>query len=445
MTAIAELLEIGNELHARCLIKEAKWQFETATSSGFGQDDMTLSPTHHYTARFFFSRTLLESKEYQRCYNYLDNHEDLDDDDLSLFLLYYARYLAGEKRRFEKESEMTGNDDGVPLNEVANQELPALESALKDLRTEDVFLQYLLAVILDEQGKDDEAAGMFINVIYQLPGFWHAWAGLLRSSSAANVAEVLGAIGITGEPSEVADHPMCSLFLLHLYHRLGALAGCDVAVELLASNAKAAYGDATCIAHIIAQHAFNEQDYARTEQLFGHIAARDPHCLDQHALLSTSLFSHDELPALTKLAHQASLTNPMSAETACVVGNYHSAARRHGQSIKSLVRAVTLDRRCGAAWVLLGHEFIATKRVALAIECYRRALRANQSDWMALKSIGHAYDLLQLSTQAIFFYTEALKVRPSDGVTRAALADAYERLGHDSEAQQHRAMTKGLH
>lgn len=57
-------------------------------------------------------------------------------------------------------------------------------------------------------------------------------------------------------------------------------------------------------------------------------------------------------------------------------------------------RALKLDKRFLAAWILMGHEFLQMKNTGGAIECYRHGVDVNPRDYRAWHGLGQTYELL---------------------------------------------------
>ncbi len=448
----AELTTLGNKLNKRCLCEEAKWCFETVVTSFPDEFSTPVSDSEPTSALYGFAKSLIECKEYRRCYHLLTNAK-AELDRPTLFLQWLSLYLAGEKQKFEKESELVAQPNMVPLEEATNDELGAVEQGLKacGVPNLDEFELYLMAKALDGQGKTDEAAAMYISAITKAPLLWHAWMGLVAVTAYTNVSKVLAALGLDDKPSLVTDHPLCSMFLVTAKARLGALLPVD-GLDAHWENINEWLGEANTVLLLKAKELYLARQYGdprgggagTVHGVFETLEERDPYLVDGQAIRSNMLHIQGNLPELTKLAHRLSVSSPMRVETACVVANYHSNAHRHGTAVRSLIRGLHLNRRDETAWTILGHELVSMKNVPLAIECYRRVLRRAPHDRVALKHIGQCYDLLQMNTHSTFFYDEALKIGPDNVGVLRTLADSHDRLGHVQVAARFRKMAEDL-
>lgn len=57
-----------------------------------------------------------------------------------------------------------------------------------------------------------------------------------------------------------------------------------------------------------------------------------------------------------------------------IVGNYYSLRNEHEKAVRYYQRAVQLHPTYGAAWTLMGHEYLEMKNSHAAIEAYRRGI-----------------------------------------------------------------------
>lgn len=57
-----------------------------------------------------------------------------------------------------------------------------------------------------------------------------------------------------------------------------------------------------------------------------------------------------------------------------VIGNYYSLRNEHEKAVRYYQRAVQLHPSYGAAWTLMGHEYLEMKNSHAAIEAYRRGI-----------------------------------------------------------------------
>ena len=113
-----------------------------------------------------------------------------------------------------------------------------------------------------------------------------------------------------------------------------------------------------------------------------------------------------------------------------VLGNYYSLRNEHEKAMKYYQRAVHLDPTYGAAWTLMGHEYLEMKNSHAAIEAYRRGVGKHQSsecksstvrliiwidinkkDYRAWHGLGQAYELLDMPQYSLNYFQRSTALR----------------------------------
>jgi anaphase-promoting complex subunit 8 len=115
-------------------------------------------------------------------------------------------------------------------------------------------------------------------------------------------------------------------------------------------------------------------------------------------------------------------------------GNYYSLRNEHEKAIRYYHRAVTLHPTYGAAWTLMGHEYLEMKNSHAAIEAYRRGIGEyelllcrgldsdvhvyalqftdiSQKDYRAWHGLGQAYELLDMPQYALHYFQRSCALR----------------------------------
>lgn len=163
--------------------------------------------------------------------------------------------------------------------------------------------------------------------------------------------------------------------------------------------------------------------------MFTQILHADPHRIDWLDQYSNILFVQSNRPKLAFLAQLATATDKFRPETCCVVGNYYALKSEHEKAILYFRRALTLDRNCLSAWILMGHEYIELKNTHAAIESYRRAVDINRKDDRAWYGLGQTYEILEMHLYALFYYQRAASLRPLNPKMWQAVASCYSKVG----------------
>ena len=175
-------------------------------------------------------------------------------------------------------------------------------------------------------------------------------------------------------------------------------------------------------------------DDERAEAIYSDILYKDPYRLDHLDHYSNLLYVMGLRPKLAFLAQVASATDKFRPETCCIVGNYYAMKSEHEKAVNYFRRALTLDRNCHSAWILMGHEYIELKNTHAAIESYRRAVDVNRRDYRAWNGLGLTYELLEMHLYALFYFQRAASLKPYDPKMWQAVGSSYEAIGRPTES-----------
>ena len=100
----------------------------------------------------------------------------------------------------------------------------------------------------------------------------------------------------------------------------------------------------------------------------------------------------------------------------------------HEKAVKYYQRSVQLDPTYGAAWTLMGHEYLEMKNSHAAIEAYRRGIGGlllgfmaildltaridvNKKDYRAWHGLGQAYELLDMPQYTLHYFQRSTALR----------------------------------
>ena len=175
-------------------------------------------------------------------------------------------------------------------------------------------------------------------------------------------------------------------------------------------------------------------DDERAEAVYSEILHKDPYRLDHLDHYSNILYVLELRPKLAFLAQVASAIDKFRPETCCIVGNYYAMKSEHEKAVNYFRRALTLDRNCHSAWILMGHAYIELKNTHAAIESYRRAVDVNRRDYRAWNGLGLAYELLEMHLYALFYFQRAASLKPYDPKMWQAVGSSYENIGRPLES-----------
>ncbi len=141
--------------------------------------------------------------------------------------------------------------------------------------------------------------------------------------------------------------------------------------------------------------------------------------------------------------------DPEIPEVHWALGFVHVQGRRHEQAVRSLRRAIELNRSFADAYALLGGIHTYTGEPAKAVPMLRTAMRLNpDAGYLYFQILGRAYLLDSDPEQALINLREAFARNPADLETRVLLAAALTAAGDaraaEWEAEEIRALETGF-
>ncbi|ETV90530.1 hypothetical protein, variant 1 [Aphanomyces invadans] len=373
------------------------------------------------------ARSYMDLQEYSRASHVLGQKPVSTLTDVEFFVLHYARYLAGERRKEQLSLEMKIHSGSTPKPAMN----PHLQDLLRDLadadasptKNLDAFGLYLYAVVLKQAGFDRTAVkSLYVQLLHRsvalFPWNWSAWMELATANDGLSV--------------DVKSCPwMPNLFQAHVL-----LLQCHIpqAIEIL-ERLKLTFPTNSYLHSQLARAHYELRDFDAAHTLFRQLAAADPYRMEGMDLYSDVLYVKEDKTALSELAHLVQQIDKYRPETNCVIGNYYALKGQHERAIGYFNRAITLDSDCVAAWTLIGHEYIQMKNTNAAIEVYRRALDLAPNDYRAWYGLGQAYELLDLFHYSVYYYQKASAIRPYDARMWVALGGAFEKVGQVAQAK----------
>ncbi|KAF0683179.1 Aste57867_24743 [Aphanomyces stellatus] len=371
----------------------------------------------------FLAKSYFDLQEYARASHVLAQKESLSD--VEFFVMHYARYLAGERRKEQLSLEMKANS-GSAQKPTTN---PNLKDLMRDLSDADAvgkldaFGLYLYGVVLKESRVHLTPSGtspqqIFWRSIARFPWNWSAW--LEVSNMKAPILD-----------KSVVCPWMADFFQAHV---LLIQSQVPQAIDIL-ERLKSTFPSSGYVVSQLARANYELRDFDGANDLFQQLTAADPYRMELMDLYSDVLYVREDKTALSELAHHVQAVDKYCPETNCVIGNYYALKGQHERAIAYFTRAISLDNECLAAWTLIGHEYIQMKNTNAAIEVYRRALELAQNDYRAWYGLGQAYELLDLYHYSIYYYQKAAAIRPYDARMWVALGGSFEKLGQMNQAK----------
>nr|XP_022920577.1 cell division cycle protein 16 homolog [Onthophagus taurus] len=178
-------------------------------------------------------------------------------------------------------------------------------------------------------------------------------------------------------------------------------------------------------------------DYQRCKKLTENILAVDPYhsgCLPIHI---SCLVELKESNKLFTLSHKLVEIYPDRAVGWYAVGCYYYVTGRSDCSRRNLLKATTLDKLFGPAWLAYGHSFTLDNEHDQAMVAYFKASQLMKGCHLPLLYIGLECGLTNNVPLATNFFDQAIKIAPNDPfVLQEMGVIAFQSLKYDL-AEQH--------
>ncbi|KAF8342206.1 uncharacterized protein EI90DRAFT_2903838 [Cantharellus anzutake] len=367
---------------------------------------------------FMIARAHYDAKEHERVDFLLRNCKH----PRARFLGLYCRFLVKVKpdiRNIDAHPPSPVNDD---LNDILEQ----LEGVI------DPFLIFLKGVILKGLIRKAEALECAVLSLRAYPWNWSCWTLLREVVDDYDVVAPAYLFQIDRLRPLLPKHPMTKLFILSVMIDGHAMSP-DLEEEL--DEMLQLFPESLYLKTLRARYAYSLRDYEAAVKLFGEVRELDPFRTDDVDTYSNILYTMKKQAELSQLAQHFIGVNKDRPEVSLAIGNYYSLRNEHEKAVKYYHRAVNLDPTYGAAWTLMGHEYLEMKNSHAAIEAYRRGVDINKKDYRAWHGLGQAYELLDMPQYSLHYFQRSTALRwPYDIRMWKALAKTYHSLERYAEA-----------
>ncbi|XP_022080899.1 cell division cycle protein 23 homolog isoform X1 [Acanthaster planci] len=368
---------------------------------------------------YTLAKCYFDLREYDRAAHFTDKCQSQK----VYFLHLYARYLGGEKKKYDEVADLTGP---IQYKTMKNETLKALRIELSKKYTEnklDGFCLYLYGIVLKKLELLKDAENVLVEAVRLEPYHWGAWIEL---TSLVTDKDKLNSLA-------VPDLWIKEFFLARAYLELQLN---EEALKKYTALSEAGFSKSTYIISQIAMAHHSVRDMNRAVELFGQLQKVDPYRLENMDIYSNLLYVKEMKAELSFLAHQVCEVDKYRVETCCVIGNYYSLRSQHEKAVLYFQRALKLNPHYLSAWTLMGHEYMEMKNTPAAIEAYRQAIELNKRDFRAWYCLGQTYEILRMPSYSLYYYRQAQQIRPNDSRMLVALGESYEKLEKMQEAKK---------
>ncbi|XP_006811611.1 cell division cycle protein 23 homolog [Saccoglossus kowalevskii] len=412
----SELLFTIKECSSRGLLNSVKWAAElscalsvTEPSSLPKEEDFQdfLQEFDKYT----LAKAYFDLKEYDRAAHVVKQCKSAK----AYFLHMYARYMSGEKKRYDEMPDPLGP---MEYSDIKTESLKTLRMELSQLHQHhklDGYSAYLYGAVLKKLGLFKEAREVLIEAVNKTPLHWGGW---LELSSLITDINMISSVSFP-------NHWIKEFFLAHIYLELQMHEEALLKYDFLK---EAGFHKSTYIMAQIAMATHNMRDADIAVDLFAELQEVDPYRLEHMDIYSNLLYVKEMKPELGYLAHKCCEIDKYRVETCCVIGNFYSLRSQHEKAALYFQRSLKLNPHYLAAWTLMGHEYMEMKNTSAAIQAYRQAIEVNRRDYRAWYGLGQTYEILKMPFYCLYYYKQAQKLRPNDSRMLVALGESLEKL-----------------
>jgi tetratricopeptide (TPR) repeat protein len=393
------------------------------------------------TFNFFFGQTRSDPRDHTNQHENTLSVFSCDFVDRIIFLVVFVlvvcvapAFAQRPTARRPASHSSRASDNGGPLSNAARA---ALDAAVANLQNDKLpeaersaraavaaaprsaLTHNVLGVVLDRQGRSDEALSQFNTAITLDPNFVSARNNLGRMLAArgkkveatAQFEQVLksdpahlqahynlGALyADAADYSKAADHfararaaapddPQLALAFLNVAFRANRATEAALAVDqverLYGSDVRGLF----TLASVLAQN----QQYERAAALFGRVNMAQPHTYEVLYNLGVALYNLDRNDEAAKYLAEAADINPAPAETHMRLGLIATARKDHANAVEEYRHAIERDQKNATYHYMLGREYFDVAFWEGAINEYERAIALDPKQVAYVMALGNA-------------------------------------------------------
>lgn len=154
------------------------------------------------------------------------------------------------------------------------------------------------------------------------------------------------------------------------------------------------------------------QDYQSAEEVFLLQKKLEPYTIEGMHYYSICLYQLQKQVELCSLSNFCLKKNTLAPETWIVVGNCYSLQKENEAAIKFFKRAIQLDRNCGMAHTLCGHEYFEIEDFEESERQYRYGYTVDKRNYKAWWGVGNIHLKQEKFDKALKTFTYAAQIYP---------------------------------
>lgn len=154
------------------------------------------------------------------------------------------------------------------------------------------------------------------------------------------------------------------------------------------------------------------QEYEEAEKIFLLMKRKEPHTIEGLHYYSICLWHLKKQVDLCSLSNLVLKKNALAPETWIVVGNCYSLQNENEAAIKFFKRAIQLDKQCGMAYTLCGHEYFEIEDFEQSELHYKKGYTVDRRNYKSWWGVGNIYMKQEKYDKALKNFTYAANIYP---------------------------------
>lgn len=176
------------------------------------------------------------------------------------------------------------------------------------------------------------------------------------------------------------------------------------------------------------------QNYQDAERWFRMMRIEEPYTIEGLHNYSTWLWHLKKQVELWQLSNFALKKNSLTPETWIIIGNCYALQNEHETAIRFFKRAIQLDKYCGMAYTLLGHEYFEVEDFDQSELNYKRGYTVDKRNYKSWWGVGNIYMKQEKFDQAIKYFKRAAEIHPKSSFLHTYIGMALMNSNHPKRA-----------
>lgn len=175
------------------------------------------------------------------------------------------------------------------------------------------------------------------------------------------------------------------------------------------------------------------QDYQAAESVFQTMRKLEPHTIEGLHHYSICLWHLKKQVELCSLSNYCLKKNTLTPETWIAVGNCYSLQNENEAAIRFFKRAIQLDRNCGMAFTLCGHEYFEIEDFEESERQYRKGFTVDRRNYKAWWGVGNIHLKQEKYDKALRTFNYAAQIYPKSSFIHTYIGMA---LMHSNQTEK---------